>query len=145
MSPAEEGALEIGVERRVPHGFGHIIHGTPLGDPGAIDQHVEAAQFFRRRVHQRAAGFRAGNVAGGGDSAATQCCNRLADRLFAAPVHGHPRARGEERLRRGPPDAARAAGDEHALGREVEAHLPFHCGLRFSAKARAPSSWSSLE
>ena len=119
LAQSIEGALEIdgdlAIELRVV-GVGNL---GELHDAGVVDQYIDAAERFLRRVEQRAHGRRVGNVGLDRDRLAARCFDLLDQRFsrrgIAGVVHGDGKAVPRQPLGHRGADAAGCTSDDGNL------------------------------
>ena len=104
----KEGALEIDVDRRIPHRLGCLGEGCVVADAGGVDQDVEPAQALDRRLDDGAAARQGADVAGRGAErgGVAQRADALVGRLRRPAVDRDATSRGQELVGDGPSDAA---------------------------------------
>src|SRR5690348_10023373 len=123
---------------RGAHG-GHQVD-IEIGEPGfvifaeaitrsVVDQHIDAAKRRSGGFNVGADRLRIAEIAAlcmGDRTECSHCIARFFQRSRTTRADGHRGARTRERQRHGAPDAATAAGDDHAVAGEVEWHRRAH-------------------
>src|SRR5438094_1035001 len=137
---AEVGALQVGLDDAVPGLLGDHHEGRVVGDGGVVDEGIGRTAERRAQL-----GEEARHRLGVGHVGARRVCRhtrgtqrrecllRLRPVLGARVVEADGGARVRERLRGRAPDAARAAGHEHAPAGEAHAASP--------ARATSAATW----
>src|SRR6266481_4895567 len=137
---AEVGALEVGLDDAVPGLLGDHHEGRVVGDGGVVDEdigraaerHTQLGEEARHRLGVGHVGARRVRRHTRGTQRC-ECLVRLRPVLGACVVEADGGARVRERLRGRAPDAARAAGHEHAPAGEAHAASP--------ARATSAATW----
>ena len=110
---AEEHAREIEIENRLPVGGFHPHQQAIAGDPGVVDQHIDAAAFFKNGRHQLLHLLLLAHISLEGVGLATSCADGAHHLLGsigrAGVVHHHFRAGLSQLQGDGTADAAAGA------------------------------------
>ena len=122
-----ECAVEDDAGDEAPVLEGHVLDGLFLTQRGVVDQIVDAAEFFQRRLRHGLDRGRVGDVGDAGHRLAALAFDLLDDAFGLGAVAPHidhdGTTAGGQFQRHGAPDAAAGAGDDgHAAGEFLFCH-----------------------